>query len=367
MPIGKPKEPKAPKAPKEKKPKKPKKEKPPKGKKLKKGQEAPEEVEGQEGEGQQPKKKKFPILLLIPVVLAVAAAVFFFFIRPRMSADSDPDVSASVSPEPQPPVLPTQIVLDEGLSIVGMALDSDESDALAERTKTVTYTYTNLNNAGKAAETYASQLASKESPAFTLVDEDFVRIREAADYTTAEGMVLLARNVPVSAPAATPTPAPEVTVSLDPEASPAPTPTPTPEPEPTPEPVTYVHTVRITWSPGVCVVTASEEEGKVTSSPNSGSPAQSISLWDAQDRLESMDPAQLGLTGTSMDEYEIIPMDGTQLVDGKACICMYVYGSNNAAHSNEYMGSYLMSLDGQHLYRLDPVTNQVVELEYSPK
>lgn len=375
MPIGKPKEPKAPKAPKEKKvkppkEKKPKKPRPPKGKKGKKGQELPpEELEGQE-EGEQPKKKKPIILLLIPVVvIAAAAAVFFFIIRPKFFGDQDPDVSASV--EPEPPVLPTEIPIGDDVSIKGLVLEADESGALAEKAKTITYIYSNLNDAGKAAQTYVSQLAT-ETPAFSVVDEEFVRLTEKPDYTTPEGMVLLARNVPVEAPEATPTPeaAPTEEVSSDPEASaePTPTPTPEPEPEPTEEPVTYVHTVRITWSPGVCVVTADEEEGKVTSPPPSAAqrPNQSISIWDAEERLEAMNPAQLGLTGASMDEYEVIPMDGTQLVDGNACICMYVYSNDNAAHSNMYMGSYLMSLDGEHLYRLDPNTNEVTELEYSP-
>jgi len=373
MPIGKPKEPKAPKAPKEKKvkppkEKKPKKPRPPKGKKVKKGQNPPEELEGLE-EGEQPQKKKPPILLFIPVVVLAIAAIFFFAIRPRMSADKDPDVSASM--EPEPPVLPTEIPIGEDVSIKGMALGSDESGAQAEKSKTITYRYTNLNDAGKAAETYVEQLAG-ESPAFSVVDEEFVRQLEKPDYTTAEGMVLLARNVPVEAPEVTAAPEPDPTeeVSQGPDSSAAPSRSATPEPEPAPteEPITYVHTVRITWSPGACVVTADEEEGKVTSPPPSThAPAQSISIWDAEDRLEAMDPAQLGLPGASMDEYEVIPMDGTQMVNGAACICMYVYSSNNVPNSNEYMGSYLMSLDGQHLYRLDPVTNEVVELEYSPE
>lgn len=251
-----------------------------------------------------------------------------------------------------------------------MQLEADESGALAEKAKTVTYSYTNLVDAGKAAQTYAGQLAG-EDPRFTVVDEEFVIQREKPDYTAAEGMVLLARNVPVEEPEATATPEADPTeeVSQDPDASaaPTPTPTPTPEPEPTQPPITYVHTVRITWSPGVCVVTVDEEIGKVTSPPPSTQrPNQSISIWDAEDRLEAMDPAQLGLTGASMDEYEVIPMDGTQMVDGRPCVCMYVYSSHNSANSNAYMGSYLMSLDGQHLYRLDPNTNEVIELEYSP-
>ena len=68
-----------------------------------------------------------------------------------------------------------------------------------------------------------------------------------------------------------------------------------------------------------------------------------------------------------MGDYDVIPMDGTQMVDGKPCICMYVYSNHNLPQSNEYMGSYLMSLDGEHLYRLDPNSNQVTELEYSPQ
>lgn len=365
MPLGKAKAPKAPKEPKEKKPKKPKKEKPPK-----KGKEQPpQEVELDEsGQPIEPPKKKFPILFLIisAVVIAAAAVILFVFILPKK--DGEPDPSASVSVEPEPPVLPTEIPIGDDVSIKGMVLGGDESGAVAEKSKRVTYIYSSLNDAGKAAETYVGQLA-QESPAFAVVDEEFVRQAEKPDYTTDEGMVLLARNVPKPKPEATE--APEVSSapsqSPDPEASAEPTPAPTPEPdpEPTPEPVSYVHTVRITWSPGVCVVTVDEEEGKVTAPQSPGGPIQMVGVWEAQEILEGMSPEELGLSGSSMDEYEIIPMDGTQRVDGNPCICLYVYSGNNTPHTNEYMGSYLMSLDGQHLYRLDPVTNEVTELDFT--
>lgn len=264
MAFGKPKapkEPKPPKAPKEKKPKKPKKEKPPKEKKGKKGKNVPEEVEGQEGE--QPKKKKLPLPFLIislGVIVAAAVILFLFVIKPRFFGEPDPEVSVSV--EPEPPVLPSEIPIGDDVSIAGLQLGSDESEALAEKAKTITYRYTNLVDAGKAAQTYAGQLAG-EDPRFSVVDEEFVIQREKPDYTAAEGMVLLARNVPVEAPEATDPPeteSPEGEESQDPDASaePTPTPTPEPEPEPTEEPITYVHTVRITWSPGLCVVTADE-------------------------------------------------------------------------------------------------------------
>lgn len=380
MAFGKPKapkEPKPPKAPKEKKPKKPKKEKPPKAKKGKKGQTAPEEPiegqEGQEGEEQQPKKKKPIILLLIPIVVIVAAAaIIFFVVLPKINGEADVDPEPSVSLEPLPPELPSQIPIGDDVNIKGMTLGSDESEALVEKSKRVTYTYSNLVDAGKAAETYVGQLAS-ESPSFSIVDEEFVRQTDKPDYTAAEGMVLLARNVAVKAPEATAAPEEEASVepaeSVDPEASAEPTPTPTPEPdpEPTPEPVTYVHTVRITWSPGVCVVTADEEEGKVTS-PARPSAQHSVSQRGARMCLEGMNPAELGLPGESMDQYEVLPMDGTEMVDGVPAIRVHVYNDDNVAGSNDIMGIYLMTIDGEHLYKLDLDSNEIEELdfEYNP-
>lgn len=374
MPLKKPKEPKEKKAkaPKEKKPKK---ARPPKGKKVKKGANAPapEELEGQE-EGQQPKKKKPLILLLIPpVVIAAAAAIIFFVVLPKLNGDADPEASATV--EPQPPVLPTEIPIGEDASITGMALEADESEAQAVKAKTVTYTYTGLNNAGKAAQTYAGQLAG-ESPAFSVVDEEFVRQKESPDYTTAEGMVLLARNVPIPEPEASDAQETEAPESAAPQMlellagagngfeAGLLEPLPTPEPE---EPITYVHTVRITWSPGVCVVTADEKQGKVTSPKPSTLPGgQSLSIRGAVSRLQEMEPAKLGLEGASMEEYELIPMDATEMVNGVACINVYVYNSNNAANSNQFVGSYLMSIDGQHLYRLNPITDEITELKDYP-
>jgi len=384
MPFGKTKEPKAPKekkekkpkAPKEKKPKapkekKPKKPKPPKAKKPKKGKNAPEPVEGQEGE--QPQKKKLPLPLLLislAVIIAAAVIVFLFVIRPRLSGDADPD--ASVSVEPQPPVLPTEIPIGDDVSIKGMQLEADESGALAEKAKTVTYTYTNLQDAGKAAQTYAGQLAG-EDPAFSAVDEDFVRLREQPDYTAAEGMVLLARNVPQPEPEATASPEASAapTGSLDPEASaevsaePAPSPSPEPEPEPTEEPVTYVHTVRITWSPGMCVVTADEQVGKVTSPAPSTLPAKHpVTQRSAAKQLEKLQPADLGLPGDSMDLYEVVPMDATELVNDEPCIRLHVYNDHNAASSHNFMECYLMTLDAEHLYHLDLESGEITELEY---
>lgn len=65
-----------------------------------------------------------------------------------------------------------------------------------------------------------------------------------------------------------------------------------------------------------------------------------------------------------MDQYEVLPMDGTEMVDGKPAIRLHVYNDNNVAGSNDIMGMYLMTIDGEHLYRLDLSTNELTELEF---
>lgn len=385
MPFGKPKEPKAPKEKKPKKPKPPKKEKPPKKPKPAKKPKPPKKVkptkkprkgapaqngEGAEGQGEEQPKKKKPILLLIliPVVVAAAAAALVFFvIMPRFAGNKDPE---PVVTEPQPPVLPEELKVGEE-SIPGMVLEADESEAQAVLAKTVTYTYTNLNDPGKVAETYASQLRGAE-PAFSIVDEDFVRT-EAPDYTTPEGMVLLARNIvkpeaegeaaASSEPTADPSADPSADVSGEPEETePAQPPEPSESEEPADGEPDMVLTVRITWSEGQCVVVADEAEGKVTSPPPEQVPtSNSIGIRQAEAQLRSMTPAELGLEGTSMEAFEIFPQDALEMVDDKAYIKLNVYDS---VAPYGFKGGFLMGVDGQHLYRVES-GGELVEVEFT--
>ena len=396
MALGKNKEPKEPKAPKEKKPKKekpPKKPKPPKKekpakkekapkkakppKKPKKGQEAPQDGE----ELEEGKKKKPIILLLIPiVVIAIAAAVVVFvFVLPGKEDGSADDPGMVETEEPKPPELPEELMVGE-VSVPGMTLEANESEAQAVLAKTITYTYTNLNNAGAAAETYVTQLRSA-SPGFFVVDEDFVRITDDPNFTTAEGMVLLARNLPKPVPEVQETPAPTdppedesgEPKESDPAGSDAPeesTPVETDTPEESAEPVDeapdLVITVRITWSEGKCVVVADEEEGMVTASRHSApGMTPSIGVRDAEAQLTSMTPAELRLPGTSMSQYEVFPQNGTELVNDVTCIRLDVYNSSDGPNPYLFASSYLMSVDGAHLYKLDPITDELLELEFT--
>ena len=115
------------------------------------------------------------------------------------------------------------------------------------------------------------------------------------------------------------------------------------------------------------MVVVGEEEGKITSPPPTSYPGStpSISIRDAEEQLLSMTPAELGLPGTSMSQYEVFWQDGTELVNGVTCIRLNVYNSSDGPHPYLFASSYLMSVDGAHLYKLDPITNELSELDFT--
>ncbi len=74
------------------------------------------------------------------------------------------------------------------------------------------------------------------------------------------------------------------------------------------------------------------------------------------ERLRAMTPAQLGLSGGSMDEYTIFPVDGFVKVNGTDCRRFNVYEKED---TGSIAATYLCSVDQQHIYVLNPATNSV--------
>lgn len=352
------------KEPKEKKPKKPKKEKtkkekPPKKEKAgKKGKAPKEETSGG--------KKKFPILILIPlVVIIVSGAVLFFVLR----GGGDDEAK---EPEPEPNNIPEVLTVGEEFTVP--ALTTEEHGINAVRSSVVTYTYTGLSDTGSAAQSYVAQMRSSEN-GFRVVDDEFV-LCDAPSFEELEGRVLLAKTVPVpeeETPSEEPkesepaegqedgqedgqddaqSAAPDSTQPLDGDD----------ETEPQEEePEGEVYLLEVLWSMDSLAVVTSQVPGVITSPPLSESDyyhSSSMGMHDAQEYLESLDPAQLGLSGESMDEYEVMIVDGAVIVGDVPCTRLNVYSNNNATNSNEFMGCYLVSKDGLHLYRLDTMTNK---------
>lgn len=206
------------------------------------------------------------------------------------------------------------------LSVPGL---SSASPGAAVET-TVTYTYTGLSSPGGDVRDYVSLVTGGEN-GFTVVDRDYV-ISEQPEYDDA-GSVLLAKAAPAGG-------------NTD-EAGGAAAPG-------------QLMLIDISWAEDMCKIVTRQAEGKISQPP------EPITLREAQEYLESLSPARLGLEGESMDEYEVFTFDGAVIVDGRACVRMNVY---NFEQSNEFMGCYLMSLDGRHLYRMDMTTQEITEID----
>lgn len=117
------------------------------------------------------------------------------------------------------------------------------------------------------------------------------------------------------------------------------------------------------WSKASCSVQTAVIEGSIEYIPKEPKPGLSgsspTSITDQIDYLMGLSPETLGLLGDSMAQYDVLPVEGIVKVDSIDCRQLNVYASDPGDISNTIAGSYLISLDQQHLYKLDPLTQEI--------
>lgn len=118
--------------------------------------------------------------------------------------------------------------------------------------------------------------------------------------------------------------------------------------------------VRIDWTPTSCLITLDKTPGQdfITSLRDAGT---FLSFSGAKAMMQTVTPAEIGLPGTSMDAFSLKPGPGFVMVDGRACLTMYVYGKNDVG-TNSLMGTYFISSDYSYLYRQVGDSSDEVEL-----
>lgn len=121
--------------------------------------------------------------------------------------------------------------------------------------------------------------------------------------------------------------------------------------------------VRIDWTPTSCLITLDQIDGQdfTTSLQEAGS---FLSFSGAKVLMYSVTPEEIGLPGESMTEYSLKPGPGFVMVDGKACLTVYVYGKNDVG-TNSLMGTYFISSDTSTLYHQVEGSDQVEEVKLS--
>lgn len=366
----KPKKEKAPKPKKEKKQKKPK--------KGKKGA-APELENPEEGvveSGKKGKKKKLLMILLPVLVLAAGAAVFFFIIRPRLGTEKPEEPP----PPPEPVELPLMYTLGEtevhalpvwGESTVYLVEEpapvidpppaaeepepaepaageeaagdaegtegekNDAKDAGKEKEEeppeptVMGYRYEGLSSPGTLAGVYTTLMTAKDV-GFSRVDGELTRTEDEEPLPVESGSVRLAKNAPEDGKAMC---------------------------------------ILLEWTEELCTVTMDLVDGRVKSPPAPETPMgpMGMSVDQIMDYMGSLNPAVLGLEGTSMENYDLMMQDGSVLIDGNPCVRVNAYEIDQRTGTNTIGGNYFISLDGGHIYKLDVASDTVSELAIPPR
>ena len=228
--------------------------------------------------------------------------------------------------EPEPAEPPAEPVSDagEGAGEEGEAGEETEpapaEDEAEDVFKQILYRYEGLQDPASLVTAYAAVMTTADA-GFSVVDEELMRI-DPPDFTEmTRGSVQLARNVPEA------------------------------------EDGTGggVQSLLLTWDTVNCSVLLDMPEGRVHDPKPEAEPASpSRGLAD----LKAMSPAALGLSGESMEDYELMPQEGSVRIANSVCMRVNIYDQNG-----QIAGSYFLSKDGK-LYRLEEAANGVVELEW---
>lgn len=197
---------------------------------------------------------------------------------------------------------------------VSLSEDTDLSfsESTDPDTEETSYTYSGLEDGGKAVSEYVSALETGED--CSVVNEDGT-VNEDADLSTDSGSVLVGKE------------AAEGGAML----------------------------LKITWDEDSCTISPVYNQNlQIQTEPQ----VQELTLNEVIDRFESYTPKELGLPGSKMSDYTVVPEEGYVLIDGKPGFRVNIYEKV----SSSFAGTYLISSDGAHVYSLNRSTQQVSEL-----
>jgi hypothetical protein len=200
-----------------------------------------------------------------------------------------------------------------------LALDSEEEISVEESVgeNEVTYKYLGFTDPKEACAAYVAELTDEEN-LFTVVDEDLAQA-EMPDLTTDEGQIILARTAAEDG---------------------------------------KLCVVRLDWTEETCTITLELDE----KTEEQTEAEDQLNLTNVIDYMKTLTPAELGLEGDSMDEYQIYSLNGVVFADGYPCLHLRVCRADNPQQTNEIAGDFLVTGDKSHLFSLDAASGEIVEL-----
>lgn len=204
------------------------------------------------------------------------------------------------------PSLSSLVTLDSSFQFQESASE-DEPDS-------VTYVYSQLSNGGETAEQYTKVLEEDYNCTVSAGDTNLT----APDFSAASGQALVFQS---------------------------------------PDGSDECFRLTVQWEETSCSVTPSLVPKDEI--PQTADEAEnSVTVEEAVAHMEGLSPAYLGLSGSSMAQYTIIPQDGLVRLDDQECLCVNVY----LADTHQFQKSYLLTLPALQVYALDRITGQATPL-----
>lgn len=202
--------------------------------------------------------------------------------------------------------------------------DGSGEEGAADAAEVYTYTYEEVPAA--ALDRYAAALVADEE-GFRVIDEERAPQTDLPDFSTEEGSTAFARKA----------------VEED-----------------------TLFQIAIDWNTENCIVKVSCEPGGFYGEDGEGDSSEdeeeeSLTLVQTIDFINSLSPSDLGLEGSSMSEYNVLPTSGNPLVDGELCRHINIYQTDPQAGTNVVKGTFLVGMN--KVYRLHMEDN-TVELVY---
>lgn len=270
-------------------------------------------------------KKKVIILAVAVVLLAAGGVTWFLHARGNGEASGDKEIKVPYEYILGGVEFTALPVIDEAVKVyqikaehaeTGENLDVEattvtDEEMVAKTENAVTYRYEGLADSGSLVGAYTVMMTTADL-GFSFVDAGMFRT-DAPDFETESGVARIARRGAVEG---------------------------------------KVMCVSLEWMPGSCLVTLDTPEAEVTDAPA----PEALTVAETLDYVRALPPAALGLTGVSMEAYNVYAQDSIVLVDGAPCLRVNVYSDAGKAGTNEIAGNYLISADQSHIYLVDPET-----------
>ena len=250
------------------------------------------------------KATKKCILILLALMLALMAGC---------GGEEKVDNTDDVPPEEELALVPNAYFIgSESLIAVQPEQGVKLGQLHVAETGAFVYTYVGFNSVNESVQAYVEMLTSADH-GFSIVDGETFRAAKAPDFTVTEGTVSLSK------------PAENEKITV----------------------------IRLDWSADQCVASISIEDAPVVEKkPSTNKNNIGLSHTGASDYFKELHPSVLGLEGDSMEAYNIYIMTGFTYVDGEACLRIKIYAEDDATQTNVHIGTYFMSGNSEHIYRL---------------